>query len=585
MRITTLALRNFRSHHETVLDLDRFNFVRGPNGCGKSSIQMALEYLFTGRCELTDAAGRGAETLIRAGAKEFEVSAILGSGDTIRRRRTFKSQTMEINGKRMPVEAGQGFLTRQIGPGEVLSVVLHAGRFADMPAAAQEKQLAQLVDLGRVEIPREILDALSALGEQPPLLRSDHDANTAQEHFLDLHREASRALESLGEPDEVEVVASPPGRSNQEIQLAALRRQKGWLVFQGADVNACRQNAGSTPDLAAMEFDDAFPEILSAREEEELNGPDRENGQDETLSQGKDRLACGEEGAVKMAATARNSSERCPACGQSIPISAVTGLLHPSRGAGDQEVLMENAREEIPVRRSPETNDSSSKFPPPNPGHGANPPEIHPAMIRPLGVAGNGGELRTAIPGGQPAETALRTEPIPPFGGGRARGDSNLREKEVLENRTALLGKISEFFGPGGAILKQAKARRKAFQDTLNRKLSEFGYTANFAAEPFEIRVIREASDGCGLPLRLLSSSERFRLGIAFQIALAEITGVRLVVIDGADVLDNARRKLLTALLMRSEIDQAIVLATGEGPAPTQIPSGVKFFSLAGAES
>ena len=584
MRITTLALRNFRSHHETVLELDRFNFVRGPNGCGKSSIQMALEYLFTGRCELTDSAGRGAETLIRAGAKEFEVSATLGSGDTIRRRRTFRSQTIEINGQRVPIEAGQGFLIKQFGPSEVLSVVLNAGRFADLPAAAQEKQLAQLVDLGRVEIPREILDALSALGEQPPLLRSDHDANTAQEHFLDLHRDASRALESLSEPDEAEVVASPPGTSNQEKQLEALRQQKGWLVFRGADVDACRQNAGSTPDHVEAESYDAFPEILSPREEEELHGLDPQHDQDESPSQGKVRMACGEEGAVKMAAAARNSGERCLACGQPIPISAMPSLLHPSRGAGDQEDLMENAREEIPVRRSPETNDSSSKFPPPNPGHGANPPEIHPAMIRPLGVAGNGGELRIAIPGGQPGETALRTEPTPPFGGGKARGDSNLREKEMLENRIALLGKISEFFGRGGAILKQAKAHRNDFQDTLKRKLSEFGYTANFAAEPFEIRMIREASDGCGLPLRFLSASERYRFGIAFQIALAEITGVRLVVIDGADILDNARRRLLTAMLMRSEIDQAIALATGDGPAPAQIPGGVKFFSLAGAE-
>jgi len=30
---------NFRSHQKTVLDLDRFNFVRGTNGCGKSSFK------------------------------------------------------------------------------------------------------------------------------------------------------------------------------------------------------------------------------------------------------------------------------------------------------------------------------------------------------------------------------------------------------------------------------------------------------------------------------------------------------------------------------------------------------------------
>ncbi|HEV2396303.1 MAG TPA: AAA family ATPase [Candidatus Sulfotelmatobacter sp.] len=87
MKIRTLTLKNFRSHQETVLKLDRFNFIRGPNGRGKSSVQMALEYLFTGRCELTDAAGRGAEALIRAREKELEISATLGDGDTICRRR------------------------------------------------------------------------------------------------------------------------------------------------------------------------------------------------------------------------------------------------------------------------------------------------------------------------------------------------------------------------------------------------------------------------------------------------------------------------------------------------------------------
>ncbi|MHB8526208.1 MAG: AAA family ATPase [Candidatus Acidiferrales bacterium] len=52
MRITTLTLRNFRSHEDTILDLDRLNFVRGPNGCGKRSVQLALKYLFTGQCAI-----------------------------------------------------------------------------------------------------------------------------------------------------------------------------------------------------------------------------------------------------------------------------------------------------------------------------------------------------------------------------------------------------------------------------------------------------------------------------------------------------------------------------------------------------
>lgn len=40
MRIATLTLKNLRPHQETVLELDRFTFVRRPKGYGKSSIQI-----------------------------------------------------------------------------------------------------------------------------------------------------------------------------------------------------------------------------------------------------------------------------------------------------------------------------------------------------------------------------------------------------------------------------------------------------------------------------------------------------------------------------------------------------------------
>jgi hypothetical protein len=81
--------------------------------------------------------------------------------------------------------------------------------------------------------------------------------------------------------------------------------------------------------------------------------------------------------------------------------------------------------------------------------------------------------------------------------------------------------------------------------------------------------------------LAQLSESERFRFSIAFQIALATVTGIRFVVIDRADVLDKERRKLFTGMLLHSDVDQAIVLATGEEPPPRAIPPGVKFFDLA----
>jgi DNA repair exonuclease SbcCD ATPase subunit len=54
MKIDKLQIRNFRSHQQTVLPLARLNVIRGLNGYGKSSIQMAIEEAFTGRCVVTD---------------------------------------------------------------------------------------------------------------------------------------------------------------------------------------------------------------------------------------------------------------------------------------------------------------------------------------------------------------------------------------------------------------------------------------------------------------------------------------------------------------------------------------------------
>lgn len=82
------------------------------------------------------------------------------------------------------------------------------------------------------------------------------------------------------------------------------------------------------------------------------------------------------------------------------------------------------------------------------------------------------------------------------------------------------------------------------------------------------------------MPLEHLSESDQFRFGVAFQISLAMVTGLRFVVIDRADVLDMQRRKMLTALLTNGGVDQALVLATsGEAP-PSIVPQGVKCLSL-----
>src|SRR5713226_389741 len=238
MKILNLTLKNFRSHQETVLELDRFNFVRGPNGCGKSSIQMALEYLFTGRCEMTDGAGRVAETLIRFGEKELEVSATLENGETICRRRTPRSHIVELNGKRVPVDAAEASLEKRFGSMGVLSAVFNAGRLIEMSEAEQKRLLAQLVDAGKIGIPDEIGDALRTIKEEQPRLTTVGEVAAAYTRFYDLCTEASRTLKALGQMEKPDIPSDLPSLQEVKKKLDDLRQQKERFVAQKAEADA-----------------------------------------------------------------------------------------------------------------------------------------------------------------------------------------------------------------------------------------------------------------------------------------------------------------------------------------------------------
>ena len=129
------------------------------------------------------------------------------------------------------------------------------------------------------------------------------------------------------------------------------------------------------------------------------------------------------------------------------------------------------------------------------------------------------------------------------FESAKERWETHVREKSSLETRIGLLDRLTEFFGPNGAMMGQASGRMGSFTEDLNRHLAAFGYTCNLALEPFEIRVNSSKDNHFGLSLKHLSESEQFRFGVAFQIALAMVTGLRFVVIDRADVLDKEKRK------------------------------------------
>src|SRR5260370_24216359 len=146
---------------------------------------------------MTDAAGCRAQSLIRTGAKELEVSATLEGGETICRGRTPRSHIVELNGNRVPVDAAEASLEKRFGSSDVLSAVLNAGRFIEMSEAEQKRLLAQVVDAGKVDIPEDIGNALRAMNEEQPKLTCVADIEAAHRRFYDVRTAATRTPKAL----------------------------------------------------------------------------------------------------------------------------------------------------------------------------------------------------------------------------------------------------------------------------------------------------------------------------------------------------------------------------------------------------
>ncbi|MHB8411223.1 MAG: AAA family ATPase [Candidatus Acidiferrales bacterium] len=579
MRITTLTLRNFRSHEDTILDLDRLNFVRGPNGSGKSSIQMALEYLFTGRCELTDAVGRGAEALIRSGEKELEVSAILESGEIICRRRSLRSKIVEINGKRVPVDAAETFLAKQFGSADVLSAVLNADRFVEMSETEQQRLLVQLVDAGKLDIPEEICDALRAVHEEPPKLASVGDVEAAHQRFYELRTQVTRALKGLGQMEKPSVPSDLPSVQEIRNKLEELRQQKERFVAQKAEADVCWRNAQARLKQVRAEIEEVSSEILDPKQEQELLRLESLREHAERLRQELAELLAEQRTVEAACATVQGMMGKCPTCHQAISDGAKARGLERLRGRlADFEGLIQGTREELNEYRDLEM--AASRV------------ESHRQALARRGKLleeqskiqavqkPNAADLdsRMAILSERINKGERVLERAQQIHSNHERWEAHIREKSSLKARIAPLDRLIEFLGPNGAMMEQGRSRVVSFIESLNGQLATFGYTCNFILEPFEIRITPHG--GSGLTLMQLSESERFRFSIAFQIALGTVTRLRFVVIDRADLLDMERRRLLTGLLVNSQLDQVIVLATGEGGAPPLVPQGVKFFAL-----
>lgn len=601
MKIVKLALSNFRSHEKTELDLDRFNFIVGANGAGKSSIAQAIEWLFTGICDVTDQGGKGADDLVRRGQKDCSVSAAITVHDkTMGLARTkIYGQGGDLNakvGKNVLIGGdARDWLKKFVSP-SILQAVLSSTNFVELKPDDQKRLLAGVLADEGVLVPVELREYIGdverlSLAELDNLYKRTFDSRTS------LRKDLKR-LSELTEPE-----GDFADEADIKARIDTIKKERDEAIGARAKLVGDFSNAATRHRLlsntiaklkdrkADMERNIALLNPLSLAEEKRLKGivDAAPKGESETkVIDGKiaDQLAI-------TARLQKMAEGQCPLCTRTLTkadtkklvavideqIATLRGQLEKSQKDDELRSAARDAQAQIAKSLDQAFNKEESQK------------ELSETEAE-LKEAEN--DLATTATMEHP-ETAELDQDIATLDERLSLGQKILSDatrykeqmiayeqsaaiKQEIENSLKLTEKVIAFAGPDGARKEAVGGKIVAFTKSLNEALAQFGFEAAFVMDPFVMRVGR--SGGLKLDLRMLSTSEKFRFATAFQIALAQITGVRLVVIDFADMLDSDARRQLSVMLMEADIDQAIVCSTSTDAAPTDLPEGVKFFSL-----
>lgn len=151
----------------------------------------------------------------------------------------------------------------------------------------------------------------------------------------------------------------------------------------------------------------------------------------------------------------------------------------------------------------------------------------------------------------------------------RARNERAQIKAGQLGVEAEALGVLRDLLGPKGVREKLLIERLGALTGRVNEVLDQFGLLLEFR-DPWEIRLN-------GQPAALMGETELMRAGLAFQMALAEVTGARILICDRIGNFDHANRVALFTVLdlgiRKGWIEQAILFSTyTAAQAPTVAP-------------
>lgn len=600
MKLLNLHLENILSHTENSFEFAPLTVFRGHNGAGKSTLVASVETMLAALCDYTDGRGAGVQSLLRSGHDKGYIAGDIEHGGEVR---TLRCAITEKSGRMTTCKkeddagyTGTDYLAALALRRDVLACLVNGKHFFAKDEKEQKKLLASIILPKSAEFEPWVWPAVEQCGLQVnrtleafDLILSAYDAaykeRTAINRLIKEWRETAKPEAQTMSVDDIRArlkerqdartaAAVKRGKLTEKWIAAGHARDKAQQKLQAAEVKL------STEQSRRAEVE---TNLLSKAKHKEQQNIAKCAEEAKKLDADITRIAEELRGVRQALAKMNDLSEggKCPTCTQAITDEAFGTICAPLIARQDellkdqQRTLdsraclgdYQQAEKDLAAHNQAERDlkmidgriadlekeiaDLKSES-----GHETAEPNTS-------AIDAEIADLDARIERGNTAlQAAIADDTL------RKQYDAAMEQKKQLDAKRDTLERLVEYFGPKGVQAKLLGESVGPFQQKMNRVLAGWGFECRLEFEPYSFGVAL-AGSGTFLPLRTLSASQRQMFAVAFQVALAKVTGLNFVWVDAADIfLDDNRSKLYRSL-MGSGLDQIVVL---QSDTRTEIP-------------
>jgi len=444
----------------------------------------------------------------------------------------------------------------------LVSAALRAGRFLQLSKDAQAELLGDLLRPEAAAIPTEIHQAAvpaEVFFSGATALDLDSVRNL-EAAMIKKRAECTATLRELGEPIEIPARPDVPTAFQCQRRLDDLRMKQNSLVREKEALLNKWQESQSKARADLERLQRARAEALDLKGEaalmEALEKEVEVTKAEETLSRLRFEIA-DLEGQIK---NAEKKAGKCPTCGHEVDSDDLVGRYKEGISArksriptleslvGKYEPMhvikekLRKHREAVSdiVRLEKVLSETPAEVPEPDT----------------TSIDGEIADLEGRMQKGQQivAETAK-------YEADRAHYLAQVEKKKALEAKREACDTIAKWAGPTGVQTQMMGDKIGVFKGAVNDVMHKLGYDIQIE-ETSGLILVGRFPIGTQFRPSELSESEQWRFSVAFQVAIAKVSGLGFVVLDRADVLVGENRGRFMQAVVDAGLDQVFVLAS-----------------------